>query len=365
MVFRVLSIIGVIALFVSGLAAFPTPAQNPRIELAVDTNDFNQDGLLAIFGGLRLQGEIGLPVGAGDINGDGRADIIFCGMYGSAGPGTRRNNGQVNFYLSDGRDSGFIDAADPASNILTLFGADSGDLIGTSVATGDINGDGIRDVALGAFGDDGPNNSRFNAGATYIVLGSPNFNLKADLSAINVNGVPPPGIIVAYGSQANGRNGVWVDIADLDGDGFGDVIMGADQINSGDRQHTGGACVLFGGPALPQVIDLQNLPPGVRMTRIVGNGREEHMGAALHASDLNGDGFADIAIGASIFRDSGSYVTPDDQVSGHNDFGGSFDGRRARCGEVYVLWGSQNWPAVIDLSNRPANSARVIGANSG
>ena len=62
-----------------------------NIELAVDTANPSQDGLLAIFAELRFGGEIGLPVGAGDINGDNRADVIFCQMYASAGAGNRRH----------------------------------------------------------------------------------------------------------------------------------------------------------------------------------------------------------------------------------------------------------------------------------
>src|SRR5215813_2201413 len=110
------------------------------IQLAVDTANFNQDGLLVLFGGLRLQGDIGLPVAAGDLNGDGRADVIFCGMNGSTFP--MINNGVVNFYMSDGRDSGFVDAGLNPPNIFTLTGQRTGDLLGTSVsANGDVNGD--------------------------------------------------------------------------------------------------------------------------------------------------------------------------------------------------------------------------------
>ena len=79
---------------VLALVALRAFAQGGAIQLAVDTANFNQDGLLVLFGGLRKQGEIGLPVAAGDINGDGRGDVIFCGMYGSTDP--RTNNGVVN-----------------------------------------------------------------------------------------------------------------------------------------------------------------------------------------------------------------------------------------------------------------------------
>ncbi len=331
------------------------------VELAVDTADFDQDGLLVLFGGLRLQGDIGLPVGAGDLNGDSRDDVVFCGMFGSAGAGTRRNNGQINFYISDGADSGFVDQAAQPQRFSTLIGSDSGDLLGTSVsANGDVNGDGFSDVLIGVSGGDGANNTRFNSGGAVLVMGRQNFNFNIDLAGLEEN--PPPGVIILHGGQANGRTGIWVDLGDIDGDGFDDLVMGGDQLSRADAQHTGGGCVVFGSPDLPQVIDLAAPPPGVRMTRFIGSREEEHWGAALHIGDINDDGIKDVVLGGSIFRDSGSYVTPDIQ-NGHNDRGASFDGQRGRCGEAYVLYGSRNWPAFIDLRNPPAGSTRVVGAN--
>lgn len=336
-------------------------AQQGEVELAVDTADFNQDGLLTLYGGLRLQGDIGLPVGAGDLNGDSRADVIFCGMFGSAGAGTRRNNGQINFYLSDGADSGFVDQAAQPQRFSTLIGADSGDLLGTSVSVnGDVNGDGLRDALIGVSGGDGPDNSRFNSGGAVLVMGRQDFNFNVDLAGLEET--PPPGIIILHGARVSGRTGIWVDLGDVDGDGFDDLAMGADQINRADGQHAGGGCIIFGSPNLPQVIDLASPPPGVRMTRLIGSREEEHWGAALHLGDINDDGIKDVVIGGSIFRDSGSYVTPDIQ-NGHNDRGASFDGQRGRCGEAYVIYGTRNWPALVDLRNPPAGSTRVIGAN--
>ena len=332
-----------------------------NVELAVDTANPSQDGLLAIFADLRFGGEIGLPVGAGDINGDNRADVIFCQMYASAGAGNRQNNGQVNFYISDGRDSGIVDASTNPPNIFHLIGKDSGDLLGTSVATGDVNGDGLRDVALGVFGDDGPNNSRFNAGGVSIVLGSTNFNLRADLSTVDGN--PPPGVITVYGARANSRTGIWTDIGDIDGDGFGDIVMGSDQINrpEGDN-HAGGACILFGSASLPSVIDLASPPAGVRMALVLGVDNEDHWGSAFHVGDLNGDNISDLAIAGAIFRDSASYVTPQDQDSGHDARAANFNGTRPGAGEVYVIYGSRNFPELVDLQNPPSGSTHVIGA---
>ncbi len=342
-------------------AFFSTSAQSGgSIQLAVDTANFSQDGLLVLFGSLRLQGDVGLPVGAGDINGDGRADVIFCGMFGSSS--SRTNNGVVNIYVSDGRDSGFINSADPSSNIFRIQGERTGDLLGTSVsANGDINGDGLRDIAIGASAWDRTGDVKENAGAAYVVLGASNFSLNADLST--GTGVPPPGVIAIRGPQAGGRMGIWIDEGDVDGDGFADIIIGSDQINTAVGTHVGGAYIVFGGPSLPSVIDLASPPAGVRTARITGQRREEHWGAALQVGDINNDGIGDIIIGGSIFRDSASYVSPGDE-SGHDARGAGFGGQRPGCGEVYVVYGQANWPATIDLSTPPSNATRVIGANS-
>jgi hypothetical protein len=338
---------------------FRTSAQSGTIQLAVDTANFNQDGLLVLFGGLRLQGEIGLPVGAGDVNGDGRADVLFGGMYGSTFPFT--NNGVINIYLSDGRDSGFINQADNPSGIFRIFGAGSGDLLGTSSSVnGDVNGDGLRDIVTCAALQDGPEGNRFNAGAAYVVYGKANFNNDVNLAT---GGAPPAGVTAIYGPQTNGRMGIWCDAGDVDGDGFADIVVGSDQINSNAGQHVGGAYIVFGSANLPAVIDLAAPPAGVRTARIVGAHQEDHWGAALQVGDINNDGIGDIIIGGSIFRDSGSYVTVQDQVSGHNNFGASFNNARDRCGEVFVIYGQHDWPATTDLGSPPANATHVIGAH--
>ena len=355
-------VLGLILSLSLPFVAIRATAQGGAIELAVDTANTSQDGLLVLFGGLRRQGEIGLPVTAGDINGDGRADVVFCGMYGSSV--NRENNGVVNFYISDGRDSGVVDAAQNPAGIFKLAGERSGDLLGTSVSTnGDVNGDGIRDVAIGAAGWDAPGGGvGDNRGAAYVVLGSRNFSLNADLSTLDGN--PPPGIIAIYGPQAGGRMGIWIEEGDVDGDGLADIIIGSDQINFDGLQHVGGAYIVFGAPSLPQVIDLANPPAGVRTARIVGVRQEDHWGAALQVGDINNDGIGDIIIGGSINRDSGSYVTPADQDNGHASAAADFGGLRPQCGEAFVIYGQRNWPSNTFLSTPPANATHIIGAQA-
>jgi len=330
------------------------------IRLAVDTRNPNQDGLLVLYGAASRGGEIGLPVAAGDINGDGRADVVFCEMYASS-PDGRRNNGQVNVYLSDGADTGVVNAASHPASIFSLIGRSSGDLLGSAVAVGDVNGDGTGDLVVSASLNDGPDGSRTNAGAVYVVPGSKSFSAITDLQTLD--GLPPSGITVIYGPQQDGRFGIWVDTGDVDGDGIPDIVVGMDQLNADTRQHIGGAYIIFGSTSLPQVIDLASPPAGVRTTRINGVSGEDHWGAALSVGDINNDGIADVAISAALFRDSASYISPDDQSDGHADEAASDGGLRFHCGEVYVLYGSKNWPAAIDLRTPPDNATHIIGAN--
>ena len=67
-----------------------------------------------------------------------------------------------------------------------------------------------------------------------------------------MDGMPPPGVIAIYGPQSGGRMGIWIDEGDVDGDGFADIVIGSDQINSGGGQHVGGAYIVFGASNLPR-----------------------------------------------------------------------------------------------------------------
>src|SRR5262249_49453638 len=153
-----------------------------------------------------------------------------------------------------------VDAARVPSSISTLLGQRAGDLLGAAAAIGDVNGDGLGDMVISATGSAGPDGSRIDAGAVYVIPGSGAFGLNKDLGLADQT---PAGMTAIYGPDPDGRFGIWVDTGDVDGDGIADLVIGMDQLNSGLSEHVGGAYIIFGSHNLPAVIDLASPPPGV------------------------------------------------------------------------------------------------------
>jgi len=248
--------------------------------------------------GFRLDGsEAGDAAGfsvasAGDINGDGFADIII-GAYAAAGSDPYAGETYVVFGKASGFDPvidlGSLDGTDG----FTLNGITSWDYAGFSVASaGDVNGDGFDDMIVGAWraGEDayGPTWS----GETYVVFGRAGpFTAEIDLASLDgTNGFR------LDGDEISGYAGFAVASAgDVNGDGFDDIVIGGPGCGCG----AGSAFVVFGhaGP-FADVVSLADLDGE---NGFIAEGIEDYdrtANSVASAGDVNGDGFADIVIGA-------------------------------------------------------------------
>ena len=230
---------------------------------------------------------------AGDVNGDGLDDLVIGAPY--ANPNGQRSGAT---YVVFGSATGFGSNLDlsglDGSNGFKLNGQAAGNESGWSVASaGDVNGDGIGDIIIGAPSFD---INGLSTGASYVVFGKASgFAPTLDLSSLNgSNGFR------INGESAFDSSGASVASAgDVNGDGFDDLIIGAVFHNS-NVHYSGAAYVVFGkASGLPASFDLSGLD-GQNGFKLSGTGSNYNVGGSVaSAGDVNGDGFDDLVISAS------------------------------------------------------------------
>ncbi len=247
--------------------------------------------------------------GLGDIDGDGYDDLLVGATGQDAGGG---NSGLA--YLLLGPVSGTFGLG---SSDARLIAEDSGDQAGWSVAgAGDVDGDGLDDLLVGAYGSDlGGNDS----GAAYLLHGPTSGDV----------GLGSAGARLIGESIGDDAGNDLAGAGDVDGDGFDDLIIGAPGSDLGGSE--GGVAYLIYG-AVSGDLDLSAAD-----ARLYGTTGELAGWSVAGAGDVDGDGLDDLLVGA-----------PDSSISGSD------------TGTAYLLLG----PVSGDVALSTA-SARLFGEGSG
>ncbi|MDH4037179.1 MAG: T9SS type A sorting domain-containing protein [Candidatus Krumholzibacteria bacterium] len=243
----------------------------------------------------------GKGLACGDVNGDLWPDLLI------GSPGEGQDNGEATLLLGTDTypDTILIATQPPASK--RFLGAGPYDQTGYRVAITDMNGDGCGDMVLSSYAG-GPNGCEA-CGEVDVVLGG------TSLPASAVLGSPGLRMLRLIGAGTGTSLGVELTCGDVNGDGFGDVMLMSKQ-DLYDVSDSGHVTVVYGSFVLPDSIHVVSEPS---VTRIHAESRDNNLGRGLAAFDMTDDGIDDLLIGA-----------PDSSPLA-----------RYRAGTVYIIFGPE------------------------
>jgi FG-GAP repeat len=209
----------------------------------------------------------GSVAGLGDVNGDGYADIAI-GAYRYSDQG--ESEGAV--FVYHGSDIGLASQAD-----WQLHGVHEDQRLGSVAGVGDINGDGYADLLLGAYGyEDGAGGH----GGVWVFGGSSSGLQSEPIHSL----VGDQAASFFGGSLAAG--------GDINGDGYGDLLLGAYKYDNGETDE-GAAFLILGGP--------DNLSTQANWQTKGGQSEALAGYTTANAGDVNGDGFSDLVVGVPYY----------------------------------------------------------------
>jgi hypothetical protein len=265
-----------------------------------------------------VQGGAPQSIASGDFNDDGVVDLLLGAPFADGADAGRTDGGEA--LVLYGPIDGDRDLAADAPDV-RILGALPGDMMGAGVASGDLNADGIDDIIVGAPGSNGMPDVRTDMGEAYVIFGRSDLPAVFDAREKQYDFLFQP----AEGFSTLGKTFA---VADVNGDGTADLVAGAPYAGrvegtppGSPRTTVGEVYVVYGRADLGGTLTVARDEESVRLS---GVNTYDQFSGSVAASDVNGDGVADIVAGASGYDGPG--------------------GDNLEAGGVFVFYGGPDLP---------------------
>lgn len=254
------------------------------------STDWAQD-VGSVNGTAEKDDRFGWSLAAGDFNNDGFDDLAIGAPQEDVNGDDDAGYVNVLFGTSNGIDDAYDQSFhQDSSGVAGSTEAD--DHFGFALTTGDFNGDGYADLAIGSPKEDVSSGGNNNDGVVHVLFGR-----STGLSGSGSQQWYQDSTGIIGSAEKDDHFGYSLSAGDFDGDGYSDLAVGVPNEDTNGEWDTGSVNILFGtSNGLDDIGDQSFTQDSIGVVNVAE--KDDRFGWAVSVGDFNGDGYSDLAVGA-------------------------------------------------------------------